>query len=157
MKTNKEELLRLVNLKKLKGSTRKPKYATRKLSIGLVSCLLGFSLLVIPNQALADEGPASGFEENANPEDGQDQTEDEANNDKSSDLKDENLGNPTDRKKEETGNQPDTQNVASQPELKKEEKARPELATDLKYTVDENGNISAPSADSAITNASDLK
>ena len=30
----------IIEQRKLKGSSRKPKYATRKLSIGLVSCML---------------------------------------------------------------------------------------------------------------------
>ena len=57
---------RIIELKKLKGSSRKPKYATRKLSVGLVSCMLGYALLVSPssveaagldseNQAVAEE------------------------------------------------------------------------------------------------------
>ncbi|MDU3153063.1 MAG: YSIRK-type signal peptide-containing protein [Anaerococcus hydrogenalis] len=37
---------RIIEQKKLNGSKRKPKYATRKLSIGLVSCMLGYALLV---------------------------------------------------------------------------------------------------------------
>lgn len=37
----------LIEQKKLKGSNRKPRYATRKLSIGLVSCMLGFCIVNI--------------------------------------------------------------------------------------------------------------
>ena len=44
---------RLIELRKLKGSARKPKYATRKLSIGLVSCMLGFTLIVSGTEAKA--------------------------------------------------------------------------------------------------------
>lgn len=44
--TEKEMMQDLIRDKKLKGSIRKPKYGTRKLSIGLVSCMLGFSLIV---------------------------------------------------------------------------------------------------------------
>lgn len=45
----------LIKQKKLRGSNRKPRYATRKLSIGLVSCMLGFTLLISPSSVLADE------------------------------------------------------------------------------------------------------
>lgn len=45
----------IIEQRKLKGSSRKPKYATRKLSIGLVSCMLGFTLLVSPSDAWAEE------------------------------------------------------------------------------------------------------
>lgn len=45
----------IIEQRKLKGSSRKPKYATRKLSIGLVSCMLGFTLLVSPSDAWAAE------------------------------------------------------------------------------------------------------
>ena len=44
---------RIIELKKLKGSSRKPKYATRKLSVGLVSCMLGYALLVSPSSVEA--------------------------------------------------------------------------------------------------------
>ena len=71
----------LIELKKLRGSNRKPRYATRKLSIGLVSCILGFTLIISPSSVLADEAtdateavePAD-----ANP-DGQPAAEDETN------------------------------------------------------------------------------
>ena len=36
-------------------SNRKPRYGTRKLSIGLVSCVLGYAMLISPSVALADE------------------------------------------------------------------------------------------------------
>ena len=52
MDTN-DKLRKIVEYKKLKGSIRKPKYATRKLSIGLVSCMLGYALLVSPNSVEA--------------------------------------------------------------------------------------------------------
>ena len=45
----------LIEQKKLRGSNRKPRYATRKLTIGLVSCMLGFTLLISPSSVLADE------------------------------------------------------------------------------------------------------
>ena len=46
---------RIIEHKKQKGSIRKPKYATRKLSIGLVSCMLGYALLVSPSSVEAAE------------------------------------------------------------------------------------------------------
>lgn len=44
----------IIENKKLK-SNRKPRYGTRKLSIGLVSCVFGYAMLISPNVALADE------------------------------------------------------------------------------------------------------
>ncbi len=46
---------RIIEFKKQKGSNRKPRYATRKLSIGLVSCMLGYALLVSPSSVEAAE------------------------------------------------------------------------------------------------------
>lgn len=40
----------------MKNTEKKPKYAMRKLSVGLVSCMLGFALVAGPSQSLADEG-----------------------------------------------------------------------------------------------------
>ena len=54
MDTN-DKLVKIIEYKKLKGSIRKPKYATRKLSIGLVSCMLGYALLVSPSSVEASE------------------------------------------------------------------------------------------------------
>ena len=56
----------IIEQRKLKGSIRKPKYATRKLSIGLVSCMLGFSLIVSPVDTWAEEADfQAGLEESA--------------------------------------------------------------------------------------------
>ena len=55
MKERKAELQKLIDFKKLKGASRKPRYATRKLTIGLVSCMLGFTLLVSPQSVEASE------------------------------------------------------------------------------------------------------
>ena len=52
---NRSKLEKIIEYRKAKGSTRKPKYATRKLSIGLVSCLLGFTLLISPVESFAAE------------------------------------------------------------------------------------------------------
>ncbi|MDU5700383.1 MAG: Rib/alpha-like domain-containing protein [Finegoldia magna] len=59
----KSKLENLINLKKEKGSTRKPKYASRKLSIGLVSFMLGFTLLVSPTDSKAAEEVSSSIAE----------------------------------------------------------------------------------------------
>lgn len=40
----------------MKTTEKKPKYAMRKLSIGLVSCMLGFALIAQPSQSLAAGG-----------------------------------------------------------------------------------------------------
>lgn len=54
----------LIEQKKLRGSNRKPRYATRKLTIGLVSCMLGFTLLISPSSVLADEATPTEVAEN---------------------------------------------------------------------------------------------
>lgn len=62
---------------KKQKSNRKPRYGTRKLSIGLVSCVLGYAMLVSPTVSLADEAinePVA--EEEANPEQ-EEETEEE--------------------------------------------------------------------------------
>ena len=56
MKNKKAELFKLIELKKQKNSNRKPRYATRKLSIGLVSLMLGFFIIISPTEAKADSG-----------------------------------------------------------------------------------------------------
>lgn len=50
-----EQLLKdILESKKVKSANRKPRYATRKLSIGLVSCLLGFITFVgVPHGQIA--------------------------------------------------------------------------------------------------------
>ena len=40
----------------MKSKERKPKYAMRKLSVGLVSCMLGFALIAEPSHSLAAGG-----------------------------------------------------------------------------------------------------
>ena len=40
----------------MKNTEKKPKYAMRKLSVGLVSCMLGFTLIAQPSHSLADGG-----------------------------------------------------------------------------------------------------
>ena len=48
---NKQLMNEMIENKKDKAASRKPCYATRKLSIGLVSCMLGFISLVCLPQA----------------------------------------------------------------------------------------------------------
>ena len=67
----------IIENKKQKSASRKPRYGTRKLSIGLVSCVLGYAMLVSPTVSLADEAinePVA--EEEANPEQ-EEETEEE--------------------------------------------------------------------------------
>lgn len=45
----------IIENKKQKSTSRKPRYGTRMLSIGLVSCVLGYAMLISPSIALADE------------------------------------------------------------------------------------------------------
>ncbi|EXF27122.1 YSIRK type signal peptide [Finegoldia magna ALB8] len=52
---NRSKLEKIIEYRKAKGSKRKPKYGTRKLTIGLVSCMLGFIVLVSPAQSQAAE------------------------------------------------------------------------------------------------------
>lgn len=51
-----ERAKKILEEKRLKSSNRKPKYATRKLSIGMVSCLLGFLIFGSAHISYAEEG-----------------------------------------------------------------------------------------------------
>ena len=53
-----ENLKNIIESKKLKSSDKKPRYATRKLSVGLVSCMLGYFVFMSPTvvNAQAVEG-----------------------------------------------------------------------------------------------------
>ena len=44
----------LIEDKKRKGEEKKPHYGTRKLSVGLVSCVLGFMMFLTPITASAE-------------------------------------------------------------------------------------------------------
>lgn len=67
----------IIENKKQKSANRKPRYGTRKLSIGLVSCVLGYAMLVSPTVSLADEAINEPIaEEEANP-DQEEETEEE--------------------------------------------------------------------------------
>lgn len=54
MDSNKN-IRKVMSKKSLLFSEKQPRYATRKLSVGLVSCMLGFSFLIIPSKSMADE------------------------------------------------------------------------------------------------------
>lgn len=89
-------------MKKQKSASRKPRYGTRKLSIGLVSCVLGITFLVSPSSlAHADEvtvqSQASAIEEAANPED---ETEEKENTTEknTTEVKPENVAKPAEKK-----------------------------------------------------------
>ena len=77
MSNKKAEILSFIEQKKIRGSLRKPRYTTRKLSIGLVSCMLGFTLLVSPSEAKASEPTPVGAEETLNDPDGDQEDEQE--------------------------------------------------------------------------------
>lgn len=100
---DKKSLMRdLIEQKKLRGSNRKPRYATRKLSIGLVSCMLGFTLLVSPTSVEASEVEPNEVVS----EEGQKESADEANTEKTS-ASDETKENTEATPKEETPGQPE--------------------------------------------------
>ena len=91
---------RIIEYKKQKGSVRKPKYATRKLSIGLVSCMLGYALLVSPssveaaeldseNQAVAEETAETETTSEENPVEENKETETPAEETPAEELKEE--------------------------------------------------------------------
>ncbi|WP_276877546.1 Rib/alpha-like domain-containing protein, partial [Anaerococcus hydrogenalis] len=52
---NSKKFNEIISRKKSLGLKKTPKYGTRKLSIGLVSCMLGFSLIIAPSSSKADE------------------------------------------------------------------------------------------------------
>lgn len=43
-----ENFRKIIESKKLKSSDKKPRYGTRKLSVGLVSCMLGYFVFMSP-------------------------------------------------------------------------------------------------------------
>ena len=48
-------MIEIIEKKKELSEEKTPKYGTRKLSIGLVSCMLGFSLIIAPCSSKAIE------------------------------------------------------------------------------------------------------
>ncbi|WP_276877259.1 Rib/alpha-like domain-containing protein, partial [Anaerococcus hydrogenalis] len=53
---NSKKMTEIIEKKKELSAEKTPKYGTRKLSIGLVSCMLGFSLIIAPGSSKAAEG-----------------------------------------------------------------------------------------------------
>ena len=49
-----ENLEKIIEEKKIKSATRKPRYGTRKLSVGLVSCILGYMIMMGPSVVKAE-------------------------------------------------------------------------------------------------------
>ena len=100
---NKKILMREIIAKKRENSAmRKPFYATRKLSIGLVSCMLGFiSLTCLPQSQVsyaADEPAATSISENVN-------TKENASGGGTADVQDETPSDPkVDNKSKEKEN-----------------------------------------------------
>lgn len=52
---NSKKMTEIIEKKKELSQDKTPKYGTRKLSIGLVSCMLGFSLIIAPGSSKAAE------------------------------------------------------------------------------------------------------
>ena len=52
---NSKKMTEIIEKKKELSQEKTPKYGTRKLSIGLVSCMLGFSLIIAPGSSKASE------------------------------------------------------------------------------------------------------
>lgn len=52
---NSKKMTEIIEKKKELSQEKTPKYGTRKLSIGLVSCMLGFSLIIAPGSSKAAE------------------------------------------------------------------------------------------------------
>ncbi|KWZ95827.1 signal peptide protein, YSIRK family [Anaerococcus hydrogenalis] len=52
---NSKKMIEIIEKKKELSEEKTPKYGTRKLSIGLVSCMLGFSLIIAPGSSKAIE------------------------------------------------------------------------------------------------------
>ena len=52
---NSEKMTEIIEKKKELSNEKKPKYGTRKLSIGLVSCMLGFTLMISPILSIASD------------------------------------------------------------------------------------------------------
>ena len=58
MEAKLEKLREFIEKKKEKSASRKPRYGTRKLSVGLVSCVLGYCIFLSPSvvNAQVEEG-----------------------------------------------------------------------------------------------------
>ncbi|MDU1316283.1 Rib/alpha-like domain-containing protein [Anaerococcus hydrogenalis] len=53
---NSKKMAEVIEKKRALSEEKTPKYGTRKLSIGLVSCMLGFSLIIAPGSSKAADG-----------------------------------------------------------------------------------------------------
>ncbi|MDU4671682.1 MAG: Rib/alpha-like domain-containing protein, partial [Finegoldia magna] len=53
---NKEIFNKIITEKRTKSSNKKPKYGMRKLTVGVVSCLLGYMMFFTPNVSQAEKG-----------------------------------------------------------------------------------------------------
>ena len=133
---------RIIEFKKQKGSIRKPKYATRKLSIGLVSCMLGYALLVSPSSVEAAELEANNqaVEESAT-EETADTTEettttDETTTDETEALADE--ATPADEAAVPTSNEAPANAADLAPEATDEAPAEEKVAFTLKEAQKQN-------------------
>ena len=56
---NKNLFEKIITEKKAKSSNERPKYGLRKLTVGVVSCLLGYMMFMTPNVALAEKVEAT--------------------------------------------------------------------------------------------------
>ena len=56
---NSKKMKEIIEKKRELSEEKTPKYGTRKLSIGLVSCMLGFSLIIAPGSSKAADGTDS--------------------------------------------------------------------------------------------------
>lgn len=57
-----ENLEKIIEEKKIKSATRKPRYGTRKLSVGLVSCILGYMIMTGPSVVKAESADIKAVE-----------------------------------------------------------------------------------------------
>lgn len=72
---NKKIFEKIITEKRVKCSNERPKYGLRKLTVGVVSCLLGYMMFMTPNVTLAEKAntPQAAVESKAN--DAVDETE----------------------------------------------------------------------------------
>lgn len=120
---NSKKFNEIISRKKSLESKKTPKYGTRKLSIGLVSCILGFSLIIAPSSSKADVVKSNEIEsvdkvqnpsldekkvenpevkEDLNDKNSNDLAEGELSNEKSEDKKEEALDLNQDKNDEKT-------------------------------------------------------
>lgn len=56
---NKRIFEKIITKKRAKSSNERPKYGLRKLTVGVVSCLLGYMMFMTPNVTLAENVEAT--------------------------------------------------------------------------------------------------